>query len=151
MAYTNVRGIFAGWVLLLAASAATAATTDRITRPVDTGRTAVVTGNLHRRAQPQSDRGAAEPGMQMDYMVLLVKPSAAQQADLDQLLQDQQNPSSRRFRDWLTPEAFGARFGLNNSDQSKVVAWLVSQGFTVNHTARSRNWIAFSGTAAQVS
>ena len=31
-----------------------------------------------------------------------------------------------------------------------MVAWLTSQGFRVNQTARSRNWVAFSGTAGQV-
>jgi len=122
----------------------------RITRPVDTSRTAVVPGRVHRLAQPQFDRGAADPAKQLSYMVLLVKPSAAQQADLDTLLFDQQNPSSPRFRSWLTPDQFAGRFGLNSSDQSKVVAWLTSQGFAVDHLARSANWIAFSGTAAQV-
>jgi len=127
-----------------------AAPPDRITRPLDASRIAAVAGQLHGLAQPQFDRGAVDPGMQMDYIVLLVKPSAAQQADLDQLLAAQQNPSSPHFREWLTPEAFGNRFGLSSSDQSKVVAWLVSSGFVVNHLARGRNWIAFSGTAAQV-
>src|SRR5208283_2764756 len=37
------------------------------------------------------------------------------------------------------------------SDHSKLVAWLTSEGFTVNRSARGRNWIAFSGTAGQVS
>jgi len=84
-------------------------------------------------------------------MVLLMKPSAAQQADLDALLADQQNPSSKNFRQWLTPEQFGSRFGLNSSDQSKVVAWLTAQGFAVDHVARSNNWVAFSGSAEKVS
>jgi len=84
-------------------------------------------------------------------MVLLVKPTAAQQADLESLLVDQQNPSSASFRTWLTPEQYGGRFGLNSSDQSKVVAWLTSQGLAVDHLARSANWIAFSGTANEVS
>ncbi len=92
-----------------------------------------------------------DPGQPINYMVLLVKPSAAQQADLDTLLLNQQNPSSPSFRSWLTPDQFGSRFGLNSSDQSKVVAWLTSQGFSIEHSARSANWIAFSGSAANVS
>ncbi len=114
-------------------------------------RTAVVAGHVHRLAQPAFDRGAIDPAKKLNYMVLLVKPSAAQQADLDNLLFDQQNPSSASFRNWLTPEQFGTRFGLNTSDQSKIVAWLTSQGFAIDHLARSANWIAFSGTATQVS
>ena len=87
----------------------------------------------------------------MNYMLLLTKPSTSQQADLDRLLADQQNPSSPRFHKWLTPEEFGARFGLSPSDHSKIVAWLQSEGFTIAELARARNWVAFSGTAGQVS
>ncbi len=137
--------------LLLSGVLAMATPPSRITRSLDTSRTAVVAGRVHSRAQPQFDRGPVDPGKKLNYMTLLVKPSAAQQADLEKLLFDQQNPSSSSFRNWLTPEQFGGRFGLNSSDQSKVVAWLTSQGFAVDHRARSANWIAFSGTAAQVS
>jgi subtilase family serine protease len=87
----------------------------------------------------------------MDYMLLVVQPSAAQQAELDLLLAGQQNPSSPLYRQWLTPEEFGNRFGLSPADHSKVVAWLTSQGLAVNESGRGRNWIAFSGAAAQVS
>jgi uncharacterized protein (TIGR03437 family) len=87
----------------------------------------------------------------MSHVLLLFKPSAAQQSDLNQLLASQQNPSSANFHKWLTPEEFGNRFGLSASDTSKVTAWLQSEGLTVKQTARGRNWLAFSGTAAQVS
>ena len=137
--------------LLFSASLTMAASPNRITRPVDPARTAAVGGHVHRLAQPAFDRGAVDPGKQLNYMVMVVKQSAAQQGDLDSLLFDQQNPSSASFRNWLTPEQFAGRFGLNSSDQSKVVAWLHAQGFSIDHLARSANWIAFSGTAAQVS
>ena len=137
--------------LLISSFPALAAPPSRITRPLDPNRTAIVGGHVHRLAQPAFDRGAVDPGKQLNYMVMLVKPSAAQQTDLDSLLFNQQNPSSPSFRNWLTPEQFAGRFGLNSSDQSKVVAWLNSQGFSIDHLARGGNWIAFSGTAGQVS
>ncbi len=133
------------------AGSSVAAVPDRVARPVDAGQIRAVPGSLHRSAQPEFDRGAVDPGMRMDYMLLFIRPSAAEQSDLDQLLADQQNPSSPRFHQWLTPEQFGSRFGLSSSDHSKIVAWLSSEGFTVNETGRGRNWIAFSGTAGQVS
>ncbi|HTX34432.1 MAG TPA: protease pro-enzyme activation domain-containing protein [Bryobacteraceae bacterium] len=136
------------WVAL--ASVAAAGPVDRVLRPVDPARTTPVPGNVPRLAQAQFDRGAVDDGMRMEYMVLLMKPSAAQQADLDQLLAGQQNPSSPQFLKWLTPEEFGNRFGLSTADHSKVVAWLASQGFQVNQSARGRNWVAFSGTAGLV-
>lgn len=146
----NNRLFGLSFALLSGAALLTAAPPSRITRPVDSSRTVVVPGRVHHLAQAQYDKGAVDPQKQMNYMVMLVKPSASQQADLDALLVDQQNPSSKNFRQWLTPEQFGARFGLNSSDQSKVVAWLTAQGFSVDHLARSGNWVAFSGNAEQV-
>jgi subtilase family serine protease len=40
---------------------------------------------------------------------------------------------------------------VSAGDQSKVVAWLNSEGLTVGQMGRGRNWVSFSGTAAQVS
>ena len=37
-------------------------------------------------------------------------PAAAQQADLDHLLEAQQDPSSPQFRQWLTPEEYADRY-----------------------------------------
>ncbi|MGA3188696.1 MAG: protease pro-enzyme activation domain-containing protein [Bryobacteraceae bacterium] len=148
MRIVNIIASF--FVLSFSAAFLTAAPPNRITRPLDASRTAVVPGRAPRLAQAKFDRGAVDPAKQLHDMVLLVKPSAAQQGDLDNLLLAQQNPSSASFRKWLTPQQFGGRFGLNSSDQSKVVAWLTSQGFSVGHLARSANWIVFSGTAAQV-
>lgn len=123
---------------------------DRVLRPVDASRTMPVTGNIPRQAQSGLDQGAVDPAMPMGNLILLMKPSAAQQADLDQLLAAQQNPSSPQFHRWLTPEAFGNRFGLSAGDHSKVVAWLAAQGFRVLESGRARNWVAFSGTAELV-
>ena len=50
-------------------------------------------------------------------------------------------PSSPSYHQWLTPEQFGARFGLSSSDLAKVSAWLTSQGFTITSVARSSTFI----------
>jgi len=138
-------------VCLILSAAALSAQPNRITGRVDASRTRALQGSLHHLAQPQFDRGAVDPAMPMRYMMLLVKPSGTQQAALDRFLADQQNPSSPQFHKWLTPEQFGGRFGLSASDHSKVVAWLASEGFTIDESARGRNWVAFSGSAGQVS
>jgi uncharacterized protein (TIGR03437 family) len=130
---------------------AQAASKNRVSRPVDISRTRLVQGNVHRLADPQHDRGTVDNGMTMNYMIFMAKPSPEQQADLDVLLRDQQNPTSPQYHQWLSPEEFGNRFGLSPSDHSKVVSWLTSQGFTIEQSARARNWVAFSGTAGQVS
>ena len=101
-------------------------------------------------AQARFDQGAVEPAFHLGYITLMLKQTAAQQAALEQLLAEQQNPASPSYHDWLTPEQYADRFGLSQNDLDKISAWLRSQGFTVEYVARARNWLAFSGTAAQV-
>ena len=50
----------------------------------------------------------------------------------------------------MTPEQFGARFGLRDADLALVTDWLQSHGFAIDEVARGRGWINFSGTVAQV-
>jgi uncharacterized protein (TIGR03437 family) len=134
--------------LLLVFSILPAAAADRITRPIDSRATSVLKGHVHPLAIPACDKGEVDPAFPVDYMMLMVRPSG--QSNLDRLLLEQQNPSSPNFRQWLTPEQFGDRFGLSAGDHSRIVAWLKSEGFTINEQARGRNWIAFSGAASQV-
>jgi uncharacterized protein (TIGR03437 family) len=128
-----------------------AAPRDRITRAVDSAQRTVLAGHIHPAVHAGSDRGAVDAGFPIRDAVLFIRPSAEQQSELDRLLADQQNPSSPQFRQWLTPEQYGERFGLSPGDHSRVAAWLHSQGLTVNQSGRARNWVGFSGTAEQVS
>jgi subtilase family serine protease len=86
----------------------------------------------------------------MDRMILLLKPDASQEASLEALLAAQQDPQSPEYRRWLTPEEFGERFGVSESDINRLVAWLTSHGFQVEPTPASRKQIVFNGTAGQV-
>src|SRR3984957_20227424 len=88
------------FLLLAFAGYAASASPDRINSPVDGSRTRVLKGNLHHLAQAPNDQGLADPQTPMNDMVFLVKPSVAQQADLQQLLADQQDPSSPLFHQW---------------------------------------------------
>jgi uncharacterized protein (TIGR03437 family) len=97
----------------------------------------------------QNDQGRVDRDFPLPALTLFLKPSASQQADLRQLLEDQQNPASPLYHRWLTPNEFADRFGLNPSDIAATADWLRSQGFTVNKIAHSRTWIAFSGAAGQ--
>src|SRR5262249_41270531 len=126
------------WIAINVLSAAPA---DRITRPVDSRRLTILPGHVHRLARVEFDHGPVAPQTEMGHLIILFKLSANQQAELDGLLADQQNPSSPHFREWLTPEQFADRFGVSASDESKVVAWLNSQGFQVEHRSRARNWV----------
>src|SRR5882757_3613805 len=72
-------------------------------------RTSVVPlpNHVHLRARPEFDRGAAAPSMPLGRMRLQFKTTPTQQAALEALLKDQQNPNSPHYHQWLTPEDFG--------------------------------------------
>ena len=101
-------------------------------------------------AQARFDRGPAAAETQMSNMTILLGRTPEQQAALDQLLADQQNPKSPRYRQWLTPEQFAERFGAAQADVEKVAEWLRASGFNVSHVARGRDYISFEGSAGQV-
>jgi hypothetical protein len=121
---------------------------NRVAGSVNSGVRTPLIGTIMGRAKRSTDLGVAPAGTKLG-MSLRFSMTAAQEADLTQLLADQLNPASVSYHQWLTPEQFGARFGLSSADLAKVSAWLTSQGFTVTGTARSSNYISFSGTAAQ--
>jgi uncharacterized protein (TIGR03437 family) len=123
---------------------------DRITSPVDYARTAPIRGHVPAAAQLQYDRGPVDPRFQMPSVTMLLKPSAAQQSGLQQLLAEQQNISSANYHRWLTPEQYADRFGASQNDIAQLSAWIASQGLTVSRVARSRNWIVLRGTAGQI-
>jgi hypothetical protein len=83
-------------------------------------------------------------------MMLVLRRSAEQEAALQDFLQSVQNPVSRLYHQYLTPEQFGERYGVSASDLQAVSGWLRSQGFTVKPAAAGRMAIEFSGTAGQV-
>ena len=123
---------------------------DRITGPVDRSQRIALKGNIHPQANPQFDAGLVDPTLRLDHVMVMLKRSAAQQGELDQLLAEQQDRSSRNYHSWLTPEQFGDRFGASPNDAAQVVKWLQSEGLTVDEVSRARNWIWFSGSAAQI-
>lgn len=136
--------------LLAAASAAMAAQPNRIIAPIDGSQTLVLKGSVHALARAENDEGAADPSLPLSYVVMVTKPSATQQAELEQLLTQQQDPDSANYHKWLTPETYADRFGLSPNDTDKISIWLRSQGFNVVQVARGRDWIAFSATAGLV-
>jgi subtilase family serine protease len=83
-------------------------------------------------------------------MQLVLTRSSGQEADLKELLEAQQDAHSPGYHQWLTPEEFGKRFGVAESDIAVVVSWLNSHGFRVDKVGKGRTVIEFSGVAGQV-
>jgi len=123
---------------------------DRIPENLDLRDGVAIRGNVNPKAQAQFDRGAADLSLRLDRITLMLKPATDQQAALEALLREQQDPASRNYHSWLTPEQYADRFGLSPADIEKIVFWLRSRGLTVDEVARGRNWIAFSGFVPEV-
>lgn len=130
-------------------AATAAAQSSRITQPVSNQQRAVLSGNIHPRILTATDQGRVAPSLEMPYITLTLASSASQQADLQQLLVEQQTPGSPNYHQWLTPEEFAQRFGVSDADLNTISQWLQGQGLQVVAAARGRRWIAVSGTAAQ--
>lgn len=122
----------------------------RLTRAIDNSQSVVLRGNVRRQVGLAHDQGAAPANMPLQRMLLLLKRAPAQEAALQQLLVDQQVPSSPQYHHWLTPQQFGEQFGPAEADIATVTRWLTAQGFQVNRVAPGRNVIEFSGTAGAV-
>lgn len=122
---------------------------NRIAGPIDNGRRVTLRGHVHPAANSRNDRGPVEGTFALPGITLLLKPSAAQKADLEQLLLDQQDATSPDYHRWLTPELYADRFGAGASDVAQIVAWARSQGFEPTYVARSRTFVSFTATAGQ--
>lgn len=96
------------------------------------------------------DRGPAAPSTVLQNMTILLRLSDARRADLEEFLASQQDPASRYYHRWLTPEQYAERFGVSDAAIARVAAWLRSQGMTNVRPARGRMFVSFSGSAATV-
>ncbi len=129
-------------------STAVAAGQSRIVRSATQGGSVAIPNTVQPRAKGGTDLGPTAGNTKLG-MSIRFNMSAAQEAALDQLLADQQNPASPNYHQWLTPAQFGAQFGMSSTDLAKVSAWLTSQGFTVTGVANGGLYISFEGTVAQ--
>jgi len=87
--------------------------TNRITESINNHVTVARSGDMHPLARAEYELGVAPGNMRMERMVLVLQPDEVQQQDLEELLAAQQDPGSEDYRRWLTPEAFGERFGVS--------------------------------------
>ena len=123
---------------------------NRITQAIDDRDTAALRGTLHPLLQHATDQGRMDGGIQLESVSLTFKRTAAQEAAVEKLLAEQQDPKSGNYHKWLTPEQYADRFGLSTADLDKVVSWLQSEGFTVNRVARGRTQVWFTGSVSQI-
>src|SRR5450759_1356654 len=150
----SARSVPGQRILVLAAlaclSGSLLAEQSRIAGKINGSQRFTLIGHVHPNAIGEYDQGMADASLELSRVTLVLKPSDSQQADLDQLLAEQQDATSKNYHKWLAPEEYADRFGASQSDLNKMVEWLQSQSLTVSSVARARNAVAVSGTAAQI-
>jgi Pro-kumamolisin, activation domain/Bacterial Ig-like domain (group 3) len=135
----------------LAAHGQTAAqAAPRVLSSVDTAQMVTLRGNTHPLAQSRFDQGAVDDATPTGRMMLVLKRSDEQQTALHQLLDAQQDPNSSSYHKWLTPESFGAQFGVADADIQAVTAYLSAEGFTVSRVFPNKMAVEFFGTTGQI-
>jgi subtilase family serine protease len=122
---------------------------NRIAAGVNDSARAVIAHNTNPRALHATDLGLVPANTPLSSMTLRFNMTPEQDAALTQLNIAQQNPASPQYRQWLTPQQYGAEFGLSASDISAVTGWLAAKGFSNITVAQSETFVRFSGTAAQ--
>jgi uncharacterized protein (TIGR03437 family) len=123
---------------------------DRIGARISNGPTMVLSGHVPARARAALDQGPVAASLPLPLITMYLQPSSSQQTSLQQLLANQQNPSSGSYHQWLSPEKYADQFGVSQNDIARITVWLQSQGLQVERVARSRTFVQFSGSAAQV-
>jgi subtilase family serine protease len=120
-----------------------------ITRPIDPTQMITLRGNVRADLKPEHDLGLAEDGLEMRLQVVL-RRSPERQADLDNLIARQQQPTAEEFHKWLTPEQFGERFGASQQDIATISAWLEGQGMRIESVLNNASMIDVTATAGQI-
>ncbi len=72
------------------------------------------------------------------------------QAELNLLLQNLNDPQSPQFHQYLSPEEFTARFSPSQADYDAVIAWAQASGLTVTGTSPNRRLIDIEADANTV-
>ncbi|WP_420238948.1 S53 family peptidase [Telmatobacter bradus] len=143
--------VAAAYFLLAGVSLLSAqAVANRIQENISSLSTVAIAGSTHPRAQAANDAGRMDPSTRLQGITLQFSLTSAQQAALDQLVEEQQTPGSTNYHKWLTPAQFASRFGMSDNDLAQVESWLEQQGFSVDSVANARTSLRFSGTVRQV-
>src|SRR5438105_1143887 len=88
---------------------------------------------------------AGGPEIAADHQLKITVAMALHNRDqMEQLIADQQNPSSPMYHRWLTPGEFNDRFGPSADDLAVVEGWLTRAGFSVESASQSRREVVAS-------
>lgn len=118
--------------------------------PINLGERVTLSGTVLPQANRQNDAGPLDAATPLHHMLLQLRRPDNRENAFKLLIEQQHDPASPMYHQWLSATQVGEQFGPNPDDVSAVTSWLGSQGFVVNKVSRSRMVVDFSGTAGQV-
>jgi pseudomonalisin len=122
---------------------------NRIANSSDLRSTTRLAGHVPAWATAANDAGPASPYGTL-HLTFVLSRSPELQTSFDQLLADQQNPSSPNFHHWLTPQQIGIAYGPTDEDLDKLTIWLNNQGLSVTEVAPSRLFLTVNAAVSTV-
>jgi len=151
---TLTRVALAAHLVLAVANAQTAsqpvAQADRVSDAPATGARVAIPGHVPAWAAAANDAGPVPPATSLRLTFVLTR-SADRQAAFEQLLADQQNPSSPRFHQWLSPQQVGELYGPTPHDLAALTTWLAASGLTLRELTPSRTFVAVDASPSAAS
>ena len=121
-----------------------------VTQKVDETKLVVLHGSVHRLAQTQNDKGAVPDSFPVGRVLLMLNRPAERGTALQSFLQGAQKRGGESYHHWITPEQFGEQFGPADSDVQIATTWLSGHGLHVARVTKGKQFVEFSGTAAQL-
>ena len=122
----------------------------RVTAKVDNAQRTTLFGHVPGALRTAKDQGRINPNTAAPGMIMVLRSSEEQKHEIRKVIDEQQDKRTANYHQWLTPEEFGAHFGVDDADIAKIKSWLTSQGFTVDEVSKSKRVIRFSGTTGQI-
>ena len=122
-----------------------------ITQPIDEKRLVTLARNTRSEANARNDRGQVPDGFAVDHMLLQLRRDPKVERDFGSYIDSLTDKNSPNFRQWLTADEQGEKFGLAQQDVDTITSWLQSHGFEIGYVYPNRMVIDFSGTAGQIS
>ncbi|HKV62229.1 MAG TPA: protease pro-enzyme activation domain-containing protein [Candidatus Acidoferrum sp.] len=121
-----------------------------VTHDIDEGKRVELRGNTRPEAKAENDQGAVSDDTLLEHMLLQLRRPEEKEEELQEYLEDLQEPGSRHYHHWLSAHEFGERFGPSDRDLDKITDWLEHHHFQINVVYPSGMVIDFTGTAGQV-
>ena len=139
-----------GWKYVARAASPNGSTRTLIKERIDATKLVTLAGNTRPEANARNDRGPVPDSFQVDHMLLQLKRAPEVEKAFADHIETLTDKTSSNFRQWMTAQEQGEKYGLAQEDIDAITGWLTRQGFTVDYVYPNRMVIDFSGTAGQI-